>query len=295
MALPEKISAARDATRHDGAADGNCFASEAAAARYRQARPYYHPLAMRWLCQSSRRTNFARALDVGCGGGQSSVALAEVAADVVAVDAAAEMLAQAVPHERIEYRQGSAEHLELTAGEFDLITVGAALHWFDQPRFYAECRRVMAPGALLLVYNDHFTAHAPEVPEVKQWMRTRFARRFPKPRRGMRDMDENAAMAAGFHLMRRGSFEHRVAFWRREFIDFLLTRSNTLTAMEKGRETEESAAAWMDEELSGIVPDRAAGVEATEFLFKCNLWLLALSVEDSDKGWGAPAPCDPVK
>ena len=277
------------------AAQANCFAEAAAAERYRQARPYYHPLAMRWLTESAQRTGFAHALDAGCGAGHSSQALAEVAAQVTGLDAAPEMLAQAEPHPRIVYQQGSAEQLPFPPSTFDLITVGAALHWFDQPRFYRECRRVMAPGALLLVYNDHFTAHAPEVPEVKQWMRSSFARRFPKPRRGMRDMDEPSALAAGFRLLRRGSFEHRVPYFRDEFIDFLLTRSNTLTALQKGRETAASAAAWMDAELAPFVPARQGDAAPTEFLFKCNLWLLAPPVEPSTERWDAPPAADTVK
>ncbi|MDR3765058.1 MAG: methyltransferase domain-containing protein [Acidobacteriota bacterium] len=249
---------------------------------------------MRWLCEASGRGSFARALDVGCGAGQSSEALAEVAARVSGVDAAAEMLAHAVPHERIAYQQGSAEHLEFPSASFDLVTVGAALHWFDQPQFYAECRRVMAPGALLLVYNDHFTAHAQQVLAVKHWMRSRFARRFPIPRRGMRDMTEAVALEAGFRILRRGSFEHLVPYRRREFIDFLLTRSNTLVAIQQGRETPGSVTAWMDAELAQILPGEASA-EPTEFLFKCNLWLLALPVEHSAEGWDAATRADTVK
>jgi SAM-dependent methyltransferase len=228
---------------------------------------------------------FRQVLDVGCGAGHSTVAFSAVADHVTGMDVAPEMLQRAEASSRVSYRLGRAEALEFADAQFDLVTVASALHWFDQPRFYAECRRVLAPEGWLLVYNDHFTSHAPAVPEVKSWMRSAFARRYPVPRRGMRDIDEVAAVAGGFQVVRRGSFEHLVSFARQEFIAYLLTRSNTLAAVERGRETADSAAQWMDAELSLILPD----AQRAEFLFKCNLWLLRPQVRGADAARHADA------
>ena len=35
----------------------------------------------------------------------------------------------------------------------DLITAGLAIHYFDRPKFYAECKKVLRPGGLLVAYG----------------------------------------------------------------------------------------------------------------------------------------------
>jgi len=248
----------------------NYFTGAEVAARYAKARPFFHDEAVEWICRAAGRRRFARALDVGCGSGLSTVALAAIADDVVGVDCAQGMLDEAAPRENVRYLCGRAEEMEFAAGEFELVTVGSALHWFEQERFLKECGRVLAAEGALAVYNDHFTTHMQESAECKRWMRTRFAKRFPAPRRGMRDIDERKAEACGFEIRERGWFNHLAEFSREEFIAYLLTRSNTLAAIDSGRETEESIAKWLDGELAAIVADGARG----RFLFKCNLWLL---------------------
>ena len=248
----------------------NYFAGAAIAARYRRARPRFHAEAIERIRRMAGVARFRRALDVGCGAGDSTHALAGVADEVVGVDSSPEMLAQAQPAEHLRFLHGRAEELDFAEGEFDLITVALALHWFDPAPFFAGCRKVLAPRGVLAVYNDHFTTHMRGQPACSRWMRSRFARRFPQPRRGMRDLDEAAAFAGGFRSADRASFEHIVCWSRAEFIDYLLTRSHTLAQIQDGRESEHSAAAWLEEELTGMLPDGSAG----EFIFKCNLWLL---------------------
>ena len=248
----------------------NYFASAEVAERYALVRPFFHDEAARRIRELAGVERFGRALDVGCGAGQSSIALADIADQVIAIDASQSMLDQAPLRANVSYRRGVAEELEFEDGEFDLVSVGSALHWFDQQRFYGECQRVLTKRGVLAVYNDHFTAHLQDVVACKRWMRTRFAKRFRAARRGMRDMDELMAVQCGFDVAHRCSFSHVVAFSRAEFIDYLLTRSNTLAAIQSGKETQDSAREWMDGELSPIIPDGVSG----EFIFKCNLWLL---------------------
>lgn len=261
----------------------NLFANFEVAARYHGVRPVFHDDVMAWIREATGREHFGRALDVGCGSGRSTMALAEIADEVIGVDSSDEMLAQAaggVGHvagapaagagKTIIYTKGRAEELDFAAEEFELVTVGSALHWFGQDLFFAQCRKVLRKTGALVVYNDHFTTHMRSAVECKRWMRTRFAKRFPTLQRGMRDIDEQQAEACGFRISQRGSFNHDVIFTRAEFIRYLLTRSNTLAAIACGRETQESAADWLDAELAGIVADGG------EFIFKCNLWLLEL-------------------
>jgi len=248
----------------------NYFTSETVAARYTKVRPFFHQEALRRLCGFAAIERFHRALDVGCGTGQSSVALASIADRVIAMDASQEMLNHAPSLPNVSYRLGVAEQLDFPAGEFDLVSASSALHWFDQERFFSQCRKVLAPAGLLAVCNDHFTTHMQDAPACTRWMRTRFAKRFPSPRRGMRDIDERKALDAGFTVAHRSSFTHLVCFSREEFIAYLLTRSNTLAALQRGDQSEASVAEWLGRELAPILPDGVSG----QFLFKCNLWLL---------------------
>ena len=175
------------------AAHANYFNSAEVAARYARVRPFFHAEVAERLRDFAGVERFGRALDVGCGSGQSALALAAVAGQVIAVDASQSMLNQAPAHPNVCYRLGFAEELiaelDPEAGKFDLVSAGSALHWFDQERFYAQCHEVLAEAGLLAIYNDHFTTHMEGSVACKRWMRTRFAKRFPPPRRGMRDID----------------------------------------------------------------------------------------------------------
>lgn len=60
----------------------------------------------------------------------------------------------------------TAEAAPFRARCADLITVSAAIHWFDRPRFYAEVRRVARPGAILAVWSYYETRIQPAIDAV---------------------------------------------------------------------------------------------------------------------------------
>lgn len=92
------------------------------------------------------------AWDCATGNGQAAVVLAELFERVVATDASATQISNATPHPRITYAVARAEHSGLGDVSMDLITVAQALHWFDQPAFFAEAQRVLKPGGVLAVW-----------------------------------------------------------------------------------------------------------------------------------------------
>jgi ubiquinone/menaquinone biosynthesis C-methylase UbiE len=89
------------------------------------------------------------AWDCGTGNGQAAIQLAEVFDRVIATDASEKQIANAQPHERVEYRVAPAEDSGIQSGVLDLIMVAQALHWFDLPLFYEEVRRVLKPNGVL--------------------------------------------------------------------------------------------------------------------------------------------------
>jgi SAM-dependent methyltransferase len=89
------------------------------------------------------------AWDCGTGNGQAAVGLASVFDCVIATDASEQQIANAQPHERVEYRVASSENSGMQPGTIHLIMVAQALHWFDLHGFYTEARRVLKPDGIL--------------------------------------------------------------------------------------------------------------------------------------------------
>lgn len=90
--------------------------------------------------------------DAGTGSGQAAGGLAEHFAEVVATDASAEQIAHAEPHPGVTYRVAPAEESEIDEASVDLVTVGQAVHWFDQKKFFLEVKRVGGEGAAIAVW-----------------------------------------------------------------------------------------------------------------------------------------------
>ena len=104
--------------------------------------------------------NQPRVLDLGCGAGHASFAVAPCARTVTAYDLSAQMLdvVRAGAVERglanIETRQGRAEILPFADASFELVlTRFSAHHWMDVDAALAEVRRVLAPGGRFVVID----------------------------------------------------------------------------------------------------------------------------------------------
>ncbi len=86
-----------------------------------------------------------RILDLGCGDGSLTQTLREAGADVVGIDASANMVA-AAQYRGIEARQLDATRLDYD-GEFDAVFSNAALHWIpDADAVIAGVHRALKPG-----------------------------------------------------------------------------------------------------------------------------------------------------
>jgi SAM-dependent methyltransferase len=103
------------------------------------------------------------AWDCATGNGQVASYLAEYFDRVFATDISAQQLEQAPAHEGVVYAVSPAEHTLFPDNQFDLITVGQALHWFDRNAFYTEVKRVAKPGAILAVWGYATMSVTPEI------------------------------------------------------------------------------------------------------------------------------------
>ncbi|PQV52676.1 class I SAM-dependent methyltransferase [Paraburkholderia sp. BL21I4N1] len=138
---------------HDQVADA--FGSTAAA--YLTSQTHATGADLQTLAASIAATPDATVLDMGCGAGHASFAVAKHAKDVVAYDIAPPMLAtvEGAAQDRglanIRTQQGAAEKLPFADHSFDwVISRMSAHHWHDVPLALAEVRRVLKPAGKVL-------------------------------------------------------------------------------------------------------------------------------------------------
>src|ERR1039458_2669811 len=98
------------------ATPANYFDNAEVAARYASVRPFFHAEVAERLRGFAGVERFGRVLDVGCGSGQSAIALAAIAGQVTAIDASQSMLDHAPARPNIRYRLGLAGQPRLEAG-----------------------------------------------------------------------------------------------------------------------------------------------------------------------------------
>ncbi len=118
---------------------------------YARHRPRYPDELFAWLATES--PDRALAWDAGTGNGQVAIALADHFDHVVATDASSDQLAHAVRHERVEYRNEAADQGSLASASVDLITAGAAAHWFELDGFYRQVQRVGKKRAVIALFS----------------------------------------------------------------------------------------------------------------------------------------------
>lgn len=98
-----------------------------------------------------------KALDVGCGSGQSTRILAEHFKEVVGTDVSENQLkeAQLNPEnpKNVTFRISPAESCPLEDGSVSVITASQCAHWFNLDQFYKEADRLLKPNGVLAIYG----------------------------------------------------------------------------------------------------------------------------------------------
>jgi SAM-dependent methyltransferase len=120
----------------------------------------------------------ARLLDVGCGPGTITVDLAARAGEVVAIDAAEDILGQARAEAEqrgqanVTFQPGDVYHLDFPDGSFDVVHAHQVLqHLSDPAAALAEMRRVCRPGGLIAARDGDYAGMFwyPQELELAEW------------------------------------------------------------------------------------------------------------------------------
>jgi len=253
----------------------NLFVHKTTAERYAKSRPFFHPLVIKRIREFTGRENFKHALDVGCGTGQSTTALLEIAERAVGIDISAEMLSQVPKDSRLQFYQSPAETFPFENAAFDLITVGLAFHWFEREKFLSEARRVLQPNCWLVIYNNWFASEMKENPDFKRWCREEHFKRYPSPPRNYEPLTKEQAEQFGFDFVAEENFENELVMTRENLRDYLMTQTNVIAKPEEGNESFEDTARWIDESTSELFTG-----EKRTFLFGGVIWFLGKKVSN---------------
>lgn len=248
----------------------NYFAPRTAAQRYAKGRPRFHSFVIERIGKRLARAKpFALALDAGCGTGLSSVALKSVSEKVIGVDISFEMLRRTEQAPGVEYIQACAEDLPFGAAKFDLITISQAIHWIDKGKFFAEADRVLKPEARVIAYDNYFQGQMAGEPGFNDWYKNEFLTKYPIPPRGRRAFDRVSENPQDFVLEHEESNENTIRFSAQELVDYLVTISNVIAAVENGNAPLEDVYRSL---MSGVEPFFKNGRE--DFAFINPIWFL---------------------
>jgi SAM-dependent methyltransferase len=150
----------------------------ALAQEYARGRLVYPEQLYRFLTAQCRHRNLV--WDCATGSGQAALDLVKTFARVIATDISKELLALAPPHERISYREASAETSGIETNAADLVTVAQAIHWFDLPKFWPELLRVLRTGGVFAFWGYNWPVVDSDIDRVQGKFREAIFSSWPK-------------------------------------------------------------------------------------------------------------------
>jgi SAM-dependent methyltransferase len=197
----------------------------AVASGYVQFRPRYPRRLFEWIAGQAGARNLA--WDCATGNGQAALGLADHFKAVIATDASEQQLAHALPHPRVTYRLAPAEASGLPPQAVDVITVAQALHWLPRDLFFAEARRTLRPGGLIVAWGYHLPGiGSPDVDRAIRAFHDEVVGPYWRPERQL-VVDRFETLAFPFVEIRPPAFEIRQPMTLARFGDFLRTQSAT--------------------------------------------------------------------
>jgi SAM-dependent methyltransferase len=201
---------------------------------YARSRPSLHPLILERIRAHLSTERFDTALDVGCGAGLSTAALAPIAARCYGIDPALNMLRLAgTVAPGAVFAAARAEALPVRDRSIDLITAAGSLNYVDLPAFLAEANRVLRPRGAIAVYDFGHGREFVDSPALAEW-NERFYSRYPSPPARALDPETLAHQAIDFHPVASEEFAIPLRLSPEFYLDYTLTETNVADAVREG-------------------------------------------------------------
>jgi ubiquinone/menaquinone biosynthesis C-methylase UbiE len=121
-----------------------------AAGHYAAYRPPLHEIILNKCLKHER---FKRGLDIGCGTGQSSIALSKYGKKIIGIDPSHEMIQKAIPHTNVAYEHYDGSRLFFPDNHFDIITFAGSLFYGKSQNLLDQAIRVCSNPGVILVYD----------------------------------------------------------------------------------------------------------------------------------------------
>jgi len=121
--------------------------------QYAQFRPQYPQEIFDYL--SSIAATHDAAWDVATGNGQVARGLSPYFKTIKATDISEKQIEHAFQADNIHYTVQPAEHTSFSDNQFDLITIGQAIHWFHFDEFYKEAKRTAKNNGVIVAIGYH--------------------------------------------------------------------------------------------------------------------------------------------
>ena len=131
---------------------------------YAKFRPTYPKELFEYLASLTKAHDLA--WDCGTGNGQAAIELAKDFRQVIATDPSEKQLSSAVQNPKVAYAISGTKAALIKDQSVDLVTVAQAFHWFNQPEFFTEVKRVAKPGGVLAIWCYPLTEITPEIDKV---------------------------------------------------------------------------------------------------------------------------------
>lgn len=243
-------------SQDDPAATSLLFRHDRVAGGYALARPYLHPEVIAVARElAGIGAPVARALDVGCGTGLSSLALLALAREVVGTDASLEMLRRVRRGPGLRYAAAAGEAPPFRDGAFDLILACGSIDWIDRSRFLPRAAALLRPGGFLVALDFGDAGRSPDVPGLARWYGDAFLGRFPRPPAADPMIGDAEAEGHGFARPSYRPYASSWPFTAAQYASFLMTESNVIAAVEYGNQAAGGVEAWLVAQLALLFGD----------------------------------------
>jgi SAM-dependent methyltransferase len=230
------------------------------AAGYAYDRPPIHRRIIQRVRESLHITGrLTRVLDVGCGAGLSTAALAPLADTVVGLEPVRAMLTHSravAPHAL--FLVGQAERLPFSAGAFDLITAAGSINYVDRDLFLPDAARLLAPGGVLIIYDFSAGRRMRGGHRLAEWF-ARFERRYPSPSGYALDVRGLAYSRFGLRLQSYEELEIAVPMPLGAYLPYVLSETRVERAISHGV-PEAEIRSWCQSTLADVFGDTSHDV-----------------------------------